>query len=106
LEEFGVNPQNPFPVLQKETPPLVKRRLVKKAKSAFDQAGRLAQRLPSRDILPALLMRDVYYRKLLRLADEQPTPSKWREVIPTLLHACGYYLQLIPNNGKVSRKSG
>lgn len=50
----------------------LRQRLMQEAEAAFAEADRLAEGLPTADILPALLMRDTYRRKLQRMREGKP----------------------------------
>lgn len=47
-------------------------KLISKAEARFDEVAILQKSLPSRALLPALLMRDIYYWKLQQLKQQKP----------------------------------
>lgn len=70
-------------------------KLISKAEEAFEQVSELEQSLPSRKILSALLMRDIYWWKLNRMKRKKsPKP------LPI-----GFYLSLLGNGSRYYVKS-
>ena len=70
------------------------KKLISKAEKSFEKVIELEKNLPSRKLLPALLMRDIYYYKLNRLKRKKlPKPLPLSFYVSLFLNAVRYYVK-------------